>query len=92
VPIPADVISEQEWTQLRQHLSLSAREAEILKRVIYGKSTGEIAYELGLSTRTVRTKIDRMYKEFDLSDRVNLVLHVLVSLRECWEQDNRPFS
>jgi DNA-binding NarL/FixJ family response regulator len=91
VAIPADVISEHEWTQLRQHLGLSARQVEILKGVIYGRSAGAIGRELGIPTRTVRTKIVRLYRDFAVSNRVDLVLRVLVSLRRCWEEDDQLF-
>ena len=77
-----DVISEHEWTQLRAHWGLSRQQTEIMKGVFRGKPEGEIARELMILPHTVRTQIDHIYREFGLSNRLQLVLHVLASLRE----------
>jgi DNA-binding CsgD family transcriptional regulator len=91
VVIPANIISDQEWTQLRLHLGLSVRQAEIVKRVLYGKPTVEIAHELAIPVRTVRTKIEQLCRQFDLTNRFELVLYVLTSLRECLGENDQSF-
>lgn len=88
--IPANIISDLEWAQLRLHLGLSVRQAEIVKRVLYGKPTGEIARELAIPVRTVRTKIEQMYREFGLANRYELVSYILAALRECLKKGHQP--
>jgi DNA-binding CsgD family transcriptional regulator len=91
VVIPANIISDLEWTQLRLYLGLSVKQAEIVKRVLYGKPTGEIARDLAIPARTVRTKIEQLYREFGLTNRYELVVYVLKSLRECSGEGGRSF-
>lgn len=91
VTVRGDLISEREWAQLGRHLELSDLETEIVKRVFLGKTDEEIARELSILPRTVRTQIEHVYREYGLSNRLQLVLHVLTSLRACWEQDEPPF-
>lgn len=87
-----DLISEWEWQQIRQYLGLAGQQADIVRLLFWGKSDVEIARTLGIRPRTVRTKIDHVYQSFGLSNRLQLVLHVLASLRECWARgDEVPF-
>jgi len=87
VAIRRDVLSEEEWTELRRCLGLSLLQTEIVRRVFCGKSRHEIAREMAIGPRTVRTQVDRLYREFGVSNRVQLVLHVLASLRESWRKE-----
>jgi DNA-binding NarL/FixJ family response regulator len=52
---------------------LSDREVEILQRVAYGASTREVAEELGISTHTVKTHIDRIFEKLEANDRAQAV-------------------
>lgn len=89
--IRTDLISEWEWEQLRQYLGLAGQQADIVRLLFWGKSDVEIARALGIRLRTVRTQIDRVYQTFGLSNRLQLVLHVLASLRACWARgDGAP--
>ncbi len=82
----SNAISAQEWETLRRALGLSLLQVEIIKWLIRGKSHQEIAREMAIRPRTVRTVVSRLYREFGVSDRVQLILHVLTVLREHWEQ------
>jgi DNA-binding NarL/FixJ family response regulator len=82
-----EVISEEEWIALRQYLGLSLLQTEIVRRLFCGKSHREVAREMAIRPRTVRTQTDRLYREFGVSHRVQLVLYLLASLRESWEQE-----
>ena len=82
-----DLISEWEWQQLRQYLGLVGRQADIVRLLFVGQSDVEIAHTLGIRLRTVRTQIDHVYQSFGLSTRLQLVVHVLASLRQCWARD-----
>lgn len=52
---------------------LSDREVEILQRVAYGASTREVAEELGISTHTVKTHMDRIFEKLEANDRAQAV-------------------
>ena len=92
VTIREDVISEREWEQLGVHLGLSRQQTEIVRRLFLGRSEAEIAGELMLLPRAVRAQVERIYAERDLTNRLQLVLHVLAALRACWEQNDEPLS
>jgi len=79
-----DLISEWEWQQLRQVLGLAGQQADIVRLLFGGQSDVEIARTLDIRPRTVRTQIDHVYQNFGLSNRLQLVLLVLASLRACW--------
>jgi putative nucleotidyltransferase with HDIG domain len=53
---------------------LSTREVEVLKRLAEGKVYKQIAYELGLSTSTVRTHLHNTYAKLGAVDRAQAVL------------------
>jgi DNA-binding NarL/FixJ family response regulator len=46
-----------------------------------GRSDRQIAYELGIAVPTVRTHVTRLFRRFDLCDRIELVLHVVACVR-----------
>ncbi len=79
-------ISGRQWVELRQCLGLSRLQSEIVRGLFSGKSRPEIARELAISPDRVRTQIDDVYRDFGVSNRVQLVLHVLTTLREQWKQ------
>ena len=82
-----NVISEQEWMELRQSLGLSQLQTEIVRRLAGGKSQQEIARELAIRPRTVRTHTDHICRKFGVYNRVQLVLYVLAVLQELWGQE-----
>lgn len=77
----AELISEQEWVQLKEYLGLSPRQARIVRSLMDGKADKQIAYELDIALSTVRTHMGRLFRRFDLNDRVKLILHVFACLR-----------
>jgi DNA-binding CsgD family transcriptional regulator len=81
-----DAISAEDWETLRRSPGLSLLQTEIMRRLFGGKSYQEIAREMAIRPRTVRTVVNRLYREFGASNRVQLILHVLTVLREHWEQ------
>ncbi|HWB35152.1 MAG TPA: HD domain-containing phosphohydrolase [Rugosimonospora sp.] len=56
---------------------LTAREAEVLGMVARGRSSREIAGRLGISEKTVRNHIERVYAKIDVSNRVGASLYAL---------------
>jgi len=79
-----DAILAEEWETLRRSLGWSLLQTEIMRRLFAGKPHQEIAREMAIRPRTVRTTLERLYRQFGVSDRVQLVLHVLTVLREDW--------
>jgi len=57
--------------------SLTAREVEILQQVALGKTNQEIADELVLSERTVRTHITNILAKLQLNNRTQAALYAL---------------
>jgi DNA-binding NarL/FixJ family response regulator len=78
----AELISPEEWTNVRHRLRLSERQAQIVRLLVQGKADKQIAYELGVSTSTIRTYMDRLFRRFNLHDRVELIVHVFRCVRE----------
>jgi ATP/maltotriose-dependent transcriptional regulator MalT len=76
-----DLFSDGEWTRTCHELELSLRQAQIVKLVLQGSSDKQIAQELGIALATVRTHMRRLFSKFNLSDRLELTLLVLASLR-----------
>jgi len=87
-----DVVTEQEWNQLRRHLDLSPRQADIVRHLLYAESDKQIARELRISLPTVRSHMGRLFHKFNLSDRVELLIHVFVCLRQCWRDGDEHQS
>ena len=63
--------------QRRSHVSLSARETEVLKARAQGLPNKLIASELGVSTETVKTFVARILEKLDAEDRVQAVMIAL---------------
>ena len=76
------VFSEQEWGELRQELSLSPRQADVVEQLLMGHSDKQIAHQLQMSVPTVRTHLCRLFSRFDVEDRCELILHVYACFRE----------
>jgi DNA-binding CsgD family transcriptional regulator len=63
-PIPAAFVSDY---------TISPREAEILRVLVTGKTSGEIGEELFISQRTVEAHLYRIYRKCNVSNRVELL-------------------
>ena len=76
-----DLFSDGEWVRTQHDLGLSARQAQIVRLVLQGRSDRQIAQDLDISLPTVRTHMRRLFAKFSLNDRLELTLLVLASLR-----------
>ncbi len=83
--IAAEVISEN-FPEPRYQEVLTPRQVEIVRQILAGRPTKDIAEELVITTDTVATHVGDIYKRTDCTNRVSLVLwainHGLVSSRE----------
>ncbi|MBL8362712.1 MAG: response regulator transcription factor [Rubrivivax sp.] len=59
------------------HLALSERELDIFRRIALGQAIKEIAYDLGLSSKTVATYLERIRKKTGLTGRVEMARYAL---------------
>jgi DNA-binding NarL/FixJ family response regulator len=82
-----EAIAEEEWTELKQCLGLSQLQTDIVKRLFLGRSCHEIARDLVLRPRTVRTQTHRLYTKFGVSNRIQLILRILASLRAYGDEE-----
>lgn len=62
-------------------LSLTARELDVVKLVVEGRSNDEIAGELGISPKTVETHLRRVFERLGVVSRTELATR---ALREGW--------
>jgi DNA-binding NarL/FixJ family response regulator len=81
----SDYVRQRELNAEKSPLeTLSAREREILKLVLEGKSSAEIGKQLFLSAKTIETYRSRMMRKLGVSDLAGLVKfaiqHGLISL------------
>jgi DNA-binding CsgD family transcriptional regulator len=70
------LFSEGSWQYLASMLALSARESEILQAVFEDQKESCIAANLGISSHTVHTHLERLYRKLHVSSRVELVVRV----------------
>ena len=63
--------------QVRAYENLSARELEIMLKLIAGRRNKEIGFELGISEKTVATHRARMLKKLGLTDMRSLMLFAM---------------
>ena len=69
-----DYVERRETTKERTPLDeLSEREQQILKQLVEGKTTAEIAETLSLSTTTINTYRSRLMKKLNIGDLPSLV-------------------
>jgi len=77
-----EIFSESEWMELAKGLSLSPRQAEVVKCLLLGHSDKLIALDLQISIATVRTHLSRLFLRFDVQDRMELILYVFHCFRQ----------
>jgi DNA-binding NarL/FixJ family response regulator len=75
-PLGRSVFSEDAWQRVTSVLALSARESEILQAVFEDQKECCIAANLGISSHTVHTHLERIYRKLHVSSRVELVVRV----------------
>ena len=78
-PIGRSVFSAEAWRRVTGMLALSARESEILQAVFEDQKEYCIAANLGISSHTVHTHLERIYRKLHVSSRVELVVRVFAA-------------
>ncbi|MDW9414223.1 hypothetical protein GOB15_07075 [Sinorhizobium meliloti] len=72
-PFVAILLKPLSTSQLLATYALSAREAEVAKAIIAGKSIQQIAEERGLSRETVRTQLKSVFAKLGVDSQADLV-------------------
>jgi len=72
-----EILTLEEWRQIRRALGLSVRELEITQHIFDDNKAEYMATVLGISVHTVNTYIQRLYSKLDVRSRSQLVLRVL---------------
>jgi len=70
------LFSAEIWQRLSCSLELSQRECDILQAVFEDQKESCIASNLGISSHTVHTHLERVYRKLHVSSRVALVIRV----------------
>jgi DNA-binding NarL/FixJ family response regulator len=72
------MFSDSIWRLLAGSLELSQREFQILQAVFDDQKESAIAANLGISSHTVHTHLERLYRKLGVTSRVTLVSRVFV--------------
>ena len=72
------MFSDSIWRLLAGSLELSQREFQILQAVIDDQKESAIVANLGISSHTVHTHLERLYHKLGVTSRVTLVTRVFV--------------
>jgi len=59
--------------------NLTDREKQVLKYMVMGKTNGEIAKELFVSTHTIKAHVSSVIRKFGVSNRIKAVVYAVVS-------------
>lgn len=70
------LLTHDEWSRLRARLSLSRREAEVVRCLLDGHTEGEVAALLRLSPHTVHSYVGRAYRRLGVGSRADMVCAV----------------
>jgi DNA-binding NarL/FixJ family response regulator len=65
-------------------VALTARERDVVRRVVDGASNDEIGARLGISSRTVESHLRRLFERLEVASRTELAAR---ALREGWLED-----
>lgn len=71
-----EMLSTRQWTTVSFQLGLSARELDILKLVFDDCKERTMGQNLGISTHTVHTHLERLYRKLGVHSRCGAVLRV----------------
>jgi hypothetical protein len=77
-PSGGSLFSDDIWRLLARSLKLSQRESQIPPAVFDDQKESTIAVNLGMSSHTVHTHLERLYRKLGVTSRVTLVTRVFV--------------
>ena len=76
----AAIVNSERWARLVSHLKLSPRERQIIECIL-GGADGEdvVARRLGISSHTVHTHVERLYRKLRVTSRSQLVASLFIT-------------
>jgi DNA-binding CsgD family transcriptional regulator len=85
------IVQSETWVALVRHLALSRREAEIVERILrLDDDELAIAEHLNISSHTVHTHLERLYRKLDVSSRSQLVTRIFVTYEAVGQGKSGP--
>lgn len=89
------ILTDARWRSIAASLSLSDREFQIVLAIFDGDKETMIAESLKLSSHTVHTYIERLYRKLGVGCRCELLIHIFAeACKQCRRQtmaDRCPF-
>lgn len=74
------ILRSDAWDALVRHLRLSRREAEIVESILMrADDEPSIAMRMKISSHTVHTHLERLYRKLEVSSRSQLVTRIFVT-------------
>lgn len=86
---PPDFLREDQWAVLIRRLSLSAREAEIIRLAFYDETVVTIASKLKISEHTVHTYRERLFRKLNVHSFCQVISVVFAAHLDS-ERGSRP--
>jgi DNA-binding CsgD family transcriptional regulator len=75
-------MSDGEWRSVTRLLRLSGRELEIVQLLFEDLKESVIAGRLGISSHTVHTHLERLYRKLGVTGRCSVLLRVFDAYRQ----------
>jgi DNA-binding CsgD family transcriptional regulator len=69
-------VATQEWKAICSHLKLSPREADIAALLLTDSTEAAVARELSISSHTVHSHLERLYRKLNVHSRCELVVRL----------------
>jgi len=70
------LLTAETWVIISRALALSGREAEIARLILRDDSECVIADHLGISSHTVHTHVERLFRKLNVSSRCQVVVRI----------------
>jgi DNA-binding CsgD family transcriptional regulator len=74
--IQVEFLPPEAWLGLYRSLQLSEREAQVVGLILRDESEAAIATQLGISSHTVHTHLERLYRKLNVTSRCQVVLRL----------------
>ena len=80
------IFTLDEWAQIVRGMKLSPRRAQVLECLCLGYSDKQISASMNIGVAGVRTQVQAMFAQFEVQDRVSMVLRTVYYFRKKIEE------
>ncbi|NLH43730.1 MAG: helix-turn-helix transcriptional regulator [Planctomycetes bacterium] len=84
------IFTAEQWQELRQDLSLTDRQAQIVELLLAGQADKQIAFTLQMSMGTLRTHFSRLFRRFGVQDRFEFITSIYAHFLDKCQMCNCP--